>query len=191
MRICYYGNQLGFVFGNYRHVLNLAKRFRKEGHEVEVLTKGGEQKMWTVQGVRYRAIGLEQRKTFRSFYLEFPIRSLLYFLQRKDYDIIHSTAAYNLFAVLPRLVGILSARPIIYEVMSPAKRSLRFLGFAKVICASRKISERFGQEGVFILHCVDLESFNTRSRYDYGTDASFVVGTMGSPVARRGFEYLI
>jgi glycosyltransferase involved in cell wall biosynthesis len=191
MRICFYGNQLGSLFGNYRHILNLAKRFQEEGHEVSVVTKGREQWTRTVEGVRYESISLEKKKTFRSFYLEFPIKSLLYFLRHRQFDIIHSTAGYNLFAVLARLVGAVSGSPIIYEIVSPPSSSLRLLRFAKLICASMNIRQRFGQEAVFIPHCVDLESFNITSRYDYGSDASFVVGTMGSAVPRRGFEYLI
>lgn len=191
MRICFYGNQLGSVFGNYRHVLNLAKRFQEAGHEVSVLTKGREQGTWTVEGVRYESVSLERKKTFASFYLEFPVKSLLHFLRHRDFDIIHSTAGYNLFAILARLVGVVSGLPVIYEVVSPASSSLRFLRFAKLICASMNIRKRFGREAVFIPHCVDLESFSITSRHDYGGDASFVVGTMGSPVPRRGFEYLI
>lgn len=191
MRICYYGNQLGFVFGNYRHVLNLAKWFQKEGHEVAILTKGRELRTWTIEGVRYESLSLERKKSLGSFYLEFPVKSLLHFLRRRDFDIIHSTAGYNLFAILARLVGIVSGTPTIYEVVSPASGSLRFLRFAKLICASRNIKRHLGQDAVLIPHCVDLKSFDTAADYGYRRDASFVVGTMGSPVPRRGFAYLI
>jgi glycosyltransferase involved in cell wall biosynthesis len=191
MRICFYGNQLGFVFGNYRHVLNLAKWFKEEGHEVTVLTKGREHKTWMVEGVRYESISLEEKKTLGSFYVEFPVKSLVHFLRHRDFDIIHSTAGYNLFAILARLAGVVSRTPIIYEIVSPASGKLWLLRFARLICASRNIKKRFGREAVFIPHCVDLQSFNTTSEYDFRRDASFVVGTMGSPVPRRGFEYLI
>lgn len=191
MRICYYGNQLGFVFGNYRHVLNLAKWFQEEGHEVVVLTKGREHRTWTIEGVRYESVSLEGKKSLGSFYFEFPVKSLLHFLRRRGFDIIHSTAGYNLFAILARLVGVVSRTPTIYEVVSPVGRSLRFLRFAELICASKNIKKHLGQDAVFIPHCVDLKSFDTSAEYGYRRDASFVVGTMGSPVPRRGFDYLI
>ncbi len=191
MKICYYGNQLGFISGSHRYVLALAKRFMSEGHEVTVVTKGRKSKVSVLDGVRYEAVSLERKETFVSYLIEFPLRSLLYFLRHSGFDIIHSMASYHLFAVLARLVGIAARTPIIYEVVSPASPALRLLGFANLICASRNIKERFGETGVFIPHFVELESFNTTARYDYGEDGHFIVGSMGSPAKRRGFEHLI
>jgi glycosyltransferase involved in cell wall biosynthesis len=191
MRICFYGNQLGFVFGNYRHLLNLAKWFQEQGHEVVVLTKGRELRTRTIEGVRYESLSLERRKSLGSFYFEFPVRSLLHFLTHREFDIIHSTAGYNLFAILARLVGVVSGTPTIYEAVSPASGTLRFLRFAKLICASRNVKRGLGQDAVFIPHCVDLKSFDTSAEYGYRRGSSFVVGTMGSAVPRRGFNYLI
>jgi glycosyltransferase involved in cell wall biosynthesis len=191
MRICFYGNQLGFMFGSYRHVLNLAKWFQAEGHEVVVLTKGRELRTRTVDGVRYEFLSLERSKSFGSFYLEFPARSLLHFLRRRGFDIIHSTAGYNLFAILARLVGIVSGTPTIYEVVSPAGGWLRMLRFSKLVCASENVQRQLGPDAVFIPHCIDLKRFDTSAEYGYRRGASFVVGTMGSAVPRRGFAYLI
>jgi glycosyltransferase involved in cell wall biosynthesis len=191
MKICYYGNQLGFISGSHRYVLGLAKRFIREGHEVTVVTKGRESRVSLLEGVRYEAVSLERKQTFASYYIEFPLRSLLHFMRRSDFDIIHSMASYHLFAVLARLAGIAARTPIIYEVVSPANRALRFLGFAKLICASRNIQEQFGERGVFIPHFVELESFNTTAQYDYGQDDRFIVGSMGSPARRRGYEHLV
>jgi glycosyltransferase involved in cell wall biosynthesis len=191
MKICYFGNQLGFISGSHRYVLGLAKRFMTQGHEVTVVTKGRESRVWELEGVRYEAASLEPKETLVSYLLEFPLRSLLHFMKHSDFDIIHSMASYHLFAVLARLVGMAAGTPIIYEVVSPASHALRLLGFAKLICASRNIQEQLGGKAVFIPHFVELESFNTTTQYDYGQDDHFVVGSMGSPAKRRGFQHLV
>jgi len=191
MKICYYGNQLGFISGSHRYVLGLAKRFASEGHEVTIVTKGRENRTSTIDGVRYEALSLERQEAFLSYFVEFPLRSLAYFLGHRDFDIIHSMASYHLFAVLARSVGLLARTPIVYEVVSQGPRVLRFLGFARLICSSRGIQKHYGDAGVFIPHFVDLESFNAPGRYDYGRDGYFVVGSMGSAARRRGYEHLV
>jgi glycosyltransferase involved in cell wall biosynthesis len=191
MRICYFGNQLGFISGSHRYVLGLAKRFMTEGHEVTVVTKGRDSTVSMLEGVRYEAVSLESRETFGSYYVEFPLRSLAYFARHRDYDIIHSLASYHLFAGLARLVGAVARTPMVYGVVSPAGRALNLLAFARLICASRGIAAQLGERAVFIPHYVDVASFETDARYDYGQDGHFTVGSMGSPVSRRGFEHLI
>lgn len=191
MKICYYGNQLGFISGSHRYVLALAKRFMSEGHEVTVVTKGREERAWLLDGVRYEAVSLERKETFTSYFLEFPLCSLSHFAKHTDFDIIHSMASYHLFSVLARCVGLVARTPVVYGVVSPGSRALKVLGFARLICASRSIQARFGDAGVFIPHLVELERFNTTERYDYGQNGRFTVGSMGSPAPRRGFEHLI
>ena len=191
MKICYFGNQLGFISGSHRYVLGLAKRFMAEGHEVTVVTKGRAKRVSVLDGVRYEAVSLEATQTFGSYFIEFPVRSLTYFWEHRDFDIIHSVASYHLFAVLARLAGLAARTPTVYGVVSPASRSLGLMGFAKLICASRAIEARLGDNAVFLPHFVDLASFQTTARYDYGQDGYFTVGSMGSPAPRRGFEHLI
>jgi glycosyltransferase involved in cell wall biosynthesis len=191
MKICYFGNQLGFISGSHRYVLGLAKRFMRQGHEVTVVTRGRESRVWELEGVRYEAASLERKETLASYFIQFPLQSLLHFVKHSDFDIIHSMASYHLFAVLARLVGVAARTPIIYEVVSPASRALRLLGFAELICASRNIQKEFGETGVFIPHFVELERFISTSPYDYGQDGHLTVGSMGSPAKRRGFEHLV
>ena len=191
MRICYFGNQLGFISGSHKYVLGLAKRFMAEGHEVTVVTKGRGRRVSMLEGVRYEAVSLESRETFGSYFVEFPMRSLAHFATHRDYDIIHSMASYHLFAGLARLVGAVARTPIVYGVVSPASRALNLLGFARLICASRGIKAQLGEKAVFIPHHVDVASFQNAARYDYGQDGHFTVGSMGSPASRRGFEHLI
>ena len=191
MRICYFGNQLGFISGSHKYVLGLAKRFMAEGHEVTVVTKGRDRRVSMLEGVRYEAVSLESRETFGSYFVEFPMGSLAYFATHRDHDIIHSMASYHHFAGLARLVGAVARTPIVYGVVSPANRALNLLGFARLICASRSIKAQLGEKAVFIPHYVDVASFQTEARYDYGQDRHFTVGSMGSPASRRGFEPLI
>jgi glycosyltransferase involved in cell wall biosynthesis len=191
MKICFYGNQLGFISGSRKHVFGLAKSFVAEGHEVTVVTKGRDRRVTVLEGVRYEAVSLERKETLGSYFVEFPARSLLYFARHGDFDIIHSMASYHLFAVLARLVGAVARTPVVYGVVSPASRAINLLGFSRLICASRSIQAHLGEKAVFIPHSVDLESFATRARYEYGQDERFTVGSMGAPHARRGFEYLI
>jgi glycosyltransferase involved in cell wall biosynthesis len=191
MRICYFGNQLGFISGSHRYVLGLAKRFVAEGHEVTVVTKGRDSRVSVLDGIRYEAVSLERRETFGSYLVEFPLRSLGYFARHRQFDIIHSMASYHLFAVLARSVGLASGTPIVYGVVSPANPVLRLLRFDKLICASKNIQARLGPSAVFIPHHIDVASFQTRMRYDYGGDGSYVVGSMGTPAPRRGYEHLI
>ena len=191
MRICYFGNQLGFISGSHKYVLGLAKRFMAEGHEVTVVTKGRDRRVSMLEGVRYEAVSLESRETFGSYFVEFPMRSLAHFATHRDYDIIHSMASYHLFAGLARLVGAVARTPIVYGVVSPASRALNLLGFTRLICASRSIAAQLGEKAVFIPHHVDVASFQTAARYDYAQDGYFTVGSMGSPASRRGFEHLI
>jgi glycosyltransferase involved in cell wall biosynthesis len=191
MKICYFGNQLGFISGSHRYVLGLAKRFMAEGHEVTVVTKGREKRVSVLEGVRYEAVSLEGTQTFGSYFVEFPVRSLAYFWEHRDFDIIHSMASYHLFAVLARLVGLAAKTPTVYGVVSPASRLLRLMGFARLICASRAIEAQLGDKAVFLPHFVDLASFQTTARYEYGQAEHFTVGSMGSPAPRRGFEHLI
>jgi glycosyltransferase involved in cell wall biosynthesis len=191
MKICYYGNQLGFISGSRKHVLGLAKRFMAEGHEVTVVTKGRDQRVTVLEGVRYEAVSLERRETLASYFVEFPARSLLYFVRHSDFDIIHSMASYHLFALQARLVGAVARTPVVYGVVSPASRAINLLGFPRLICASRSIKEHLGERAVFIPHSLDLASFAAGTRYEYEQDERFTVGSMGAPHARRGFEYLI
>ena len=191
MKICYYGNQLGFISGSHRHILGLAKKFMAQGHEVTVVTKGRDSRVSVLEGVRYEAVSLERKETLASYFVEFPVRSLLYFARHSGFDIIHSMASYHLFAVLARLVGVAARTPIVYGVVSPASRAINLLGFDRLVCASRSIQAQLGEKAVFIPHSVDLASFKTRARYEYGQDGYFTVGSMGSPFARRGFEHLI
>jgi len=191
MKICYFGNQLGFISGSHRYVLGLAKRFLAEGHEVTVVTKGRDTRVHMLDGVKYEAVSLESRETFFSYYVQFPASALSYFARHRDFDIIHSMASYHLFALLARAVGLVSRTPTVYGVVSPASRALNLLRFDGLICASRSIQERLGPPAVFIPHHIDLASFQTTARYDYGDDGACVVGSMGSPAPRRGYEYLI
>ncbi len=191
MKICYYGNQLGFISGSRKHVLGLAKRFMAEGHEVTVVTKGRDKRVTVLDGVRYEAVSLEGRETLTSYFVEFPVRSLLYFLRHNEYDIIHSMASYHLFAPLARLVGVAARTPVVYGVVSPASRAINLLGFSRLICASRNIQAHLGEKAVFIPHSVDLESFTTEARHEHSPDERFTVGSMGAPHGRRGFERLI
>jgi glycosyltransferase involved in cell wall biosynthesis len=191
MKICYYGNQLGFISGSRKHVLGLAKRFMAEGHEVTVVTKGRDRRVTVLDGVRYEAVSLERRETLASYFIEYPARSLLYFARHSDFDIIHSMASYHFFAVLARLVGAVARTPVVYGVVSPASRAINLLGFPRLICASRSIQEHLGERAVFIPHSLELASFAAGTRYDYGQDGHFTVGSMGAPHARRGFEYLV
>jgi glycosyltransferase involved in cell wall biosynthesis len=144
-----------------------------------------------LEGVRYEAVSLESRETFGSYFVEFPLRALAHFATHRDYDIIHSMASYHLFAGLARMVGAVARTPIVYGVVSPAGRVLNLLAFARLICASRSIATRLGERAVFIPHYVDIASFETDARYDFGQDGHFTVGSMGSPATRRGFEHLI
>jgi glycosyltransferase involved in cell wall biosynthesis len=191
MRICYYGNQLGFISGSHRYVLGLAKRFLAEGHEVTVVTKGRDASVTVLDGVRYEAVSLENRETIGSYFVEFPLRSLSYFARHREFDIIHSMASYHLFAVLARMAGIMARTPIVYGVVSPASRALKLLQFSRLICASRGIQSHLDEGAVFVPHFVDLAEFQTEERYDYGQKGHFTVGSMGSPAPRRGFEFLI
>jgi glycosyltransferase involved in cell wall biosynthesis len=191
MRICYYGNQLGFISGSHRHVLGLARRFMAEGHEVTVVTKGRDRWVSFLDGVRCEAVSLESKETLGSFFVEFPLRSLRYFARHRDFDIIHSMASYHPFAVLARLVGAAAKTPVVYGVVSPATPAIKLLGFPRLICASRTIQEQLGEKAVFIPHSIDLASFDTSARYDFGQDGCFTVGSMGSPLGRRGFEHLV
>lgn len=191
MKICYYGNQLGFISGSHRHVLGLARRFMAEGHEVTVVTKGRDRRVFALEGVRCEAVSLEGKETLASYFVAFPVRSLLYFSRHRGFDIIHSMASYHPFAVLARLVGVVARTPVVYGVVSPATRAIKLLGFPRLICASRTIQAQLGENAVFIPHSIDLASFETRARYDFGQDGFFTVGSMGSPLGRRGFEHLI
>ncbi len=191
MKICYYGNQLGFISGSHRYVLGLAKRFLAEGHEVTVVTKGRETWVTMLDGVTYEAVSLERRETLGSYFVEFPLRSLAYFARNGQFDVIHSMASYHLFAVLARMAGIVARTPVVYGVVSPAGRALRLLRFSRLICASRGIQSQLGEGAVFVPHFVDLAEFQTEDRYDYGQQGQFTVGSMGSPAPRRGFEFLI
>jgi glycosyltransferase involved in cell wall biosynthesis len=191
MKICYYGNQLGFISGSHRHILGLAKKFMSQGHEVTVVTKGRDSRVSVLEGVRYEAVTLEKKETFASYFVEFPVRSLLYFARQRGFDIIHSMASYHAFAVLARLVGVAARTPIVYGVVSPASRAINLLGFDRLVCASRSIQAQLGEKAVFIPHSVDLASFRGSARYEYGQDEFFIVGSMGSPYGRRGFEYVI
>jgi len=191
MKICYFGNQLGFVSGSHRYVLGLAKRFVAEGHEVTVVTKGRDSRVSILDGVRYEAVSLEGRETFGSYFVQFPVRALSHFARHRDFDIIHSMASYHLFALLARAVGLVSRTPTVYGVGSPASRALKLLRFDGLICASRSIQERLGPPAVFIPHHIDVATFQTGARYDYRGDGAYVVGSMGSPAPRRGYEYLI
>jgi glycosyltransferase involved in cell wall biosynthesis len=191
MKICYYGNQLGFISGSHRYVLGLAKRFLTEGHEVTVVTKGRDARVTVLDGVRYEAVSLEKRQTFGSYFVEFPLRSLAYFASHRQFDIIHSMASYHLFAMLARMAGLVARTPVVYGVVSPASRALILLQFSRLICASRGIQSHLGEGAVFVPHFVDLAEFRTEDRYDYGQEGRFTVGSMGSPAPRRGFEYLI
>jgi glycosyltransferase involved in cell wall biosynthesis len=191
MRICYYGNQLGFISGSHRYVLGLAKRFMAEGHEVTVVTKGRDRRVTVLDGVRYEAVSLEGRESLGSYFVEFPLRSLAYFAKHREFDIIHSMASYHLFAVLARMVGIAARTPVVYGVVSPASRALNLLRFSRLICASRGIASHLGENAVFVPHFVDLDKFQRRERYDYGQEGHFSIGSMGSPAPRRGYEHLI
>jgi glycosyltransferase involved in cell wall biosynthesis len=191
MKICYFGNQLGFISGSHRYVQGLAKRFSAQGHEVTVVTKGRDRRVSVLDGVRYEAVSLERAETFGSYFVEFPVRSLLYFAKHRGYDIIHSMASYHLWAVLARLAGAVARTPTVYGVVSPASRALNLLGFDRLICASRSIQSELGDKAVFVPHFIDLEGFRTEARYDYGQDGHFIVGSMGSPARRRGYEHLV
>lgn len=161
-----------------------------EGHEVTVVTKGRDRRVFVLAGVRCEGVSLESKETLASYFVEFPVRSLLYFSRHRGFDIIHSMASYHPFAVLARLVGGAARTPVVYGVVSPATRAIKLLGFRRLICASRTIQAQLGEKAVFIPHSIDLASFETTARYDFGQDG-FTVGSMGSPLGRRGFEHLI
>jgi glycosyltransferase involved in cell wall biosynthesis len=191
VKICYYGNQLGFISGSHRYVLGLAKRFMAEGHEVTVVTKGRDSRVTVLDGVRYESVSLEKRETLGSYFVEFPLRSLAYFTSHREFDIIHSMASYHLFAVLARMAGVAARTPVVYGVVSPASRALKLLRFSRLICASRGIQSHLGEGAVFVPHFVDPAGFRTEDQYDYGQEGHFTVGSMGSPAPRRGLEVLI
>lgn len=172
-------------------MLGLARRFLGEGHKVTVVTKGRDSRVSLLDGVKYEAVSLESRETFFSYFVQFPFSALSYFARHRDFDIIHSMASYHLFALLARAIGLVSRTPIVYGVVSPASRALNLLHFDRLICASKSIQERLGPPAVFIPHHIDMASFQTSARYDYGGDGAYVVGSMGSPAARRGYECLI
>ena len=162
-----------------------------EGHEVTVVTKGRDARVFVLEGVRCEAVSLESKETPLSYLVEFPVGSLLYFARHSGFDIIHSMASYHPFAVLARLVGGVARTPVVYGVVSPASRAIKLLGFPRLICASRTIQAQLGENAVFIPHSIELASFETTARYDFGQDGHFTIGSMGSPLGRRGFGQLI
>lgn len=191
MKVCFLGAGLAFLGGQYHYVLDLASKIMEQGHEVTVATRSRERRLWTIDGVKYEAIMVEREENPVSLNLVFPLRCLSYFLHHRDFDLIHSMASFHRFAPVARLAGIVAGAPVIYEAKSPASPLLRLLGFAKLICSSRNVKQRLGGDHIIIPHFVNLERFKTTSQYDFRKQGSFVVGTMGAPVPRRGFEYFV
>ena len=191
MKICFYGNGIGFISGNATLVRLLGKVLVKHGHEVTVATRSREEGVKIVDGIRYVPIFVEKKENLFSYYLEFPLRSLAYFLFNNDYDVIHTLASYHSFAILSRAVGFVARKPIIYSILSPAPSFLKLLRFDKLISTSLNIANSF-PDADYIPPFVDMESFKQKPIQSNSNDKHpFIIGTMGTPLARRGIDVLV
>lgn len=191
MKICFYGNGIAFTSGSASLVRCLGKNLVKQGHEVVVATRAREDGIKIIDGIQYVPIFVEKKETIASYYLQYPFYSLKYFLRNDNIDVIHTMASYHSFALVARLVGIVARKPTIYSILSPASACLSLLGFDKLICTSKNI-KRIVNTGVYIPPYLDLNDFGDKSdHYDFGREDAFVVGTMGTPLHRRGIDVLV
>lgn len=191
MKICFYGNGIAFTSGNATLVRTLGKYLVKQGHEVTVATRSREEGALLLDGIKYDPILVEKQENLVSYYVGFSIRSLIYFLKNNNYDVLHTMASYHSFAILAKLIGMIAGRPMIYSILSPAHANLRYLGFDKLICTSKSIHHQF-RDGVYIPPFIDLNEFTSAGIiYDWKSRAPFVIGTLGTPLYRRGIDVLV
>jgi glycosyltransferase involved in cell wall biosynthesis len=191
MKICFYGNGIAFTSGNATLVRILGKYLSQEGHEVTVATRSREEAITHLDGIKYVPILVEKKETILSYYINYPLQSILYFFKNNHFDVLHTMASYHSFAILAMIVKYTSRKPMVYSILSPANPRMSYLGFNKLICTSKSIHHSFNS-GIYIPSFVDLNEFsNPPSLYDWNDNTSFVVGTIGTPLYRRGVDVLV
>ncbi len=187
MNLCFYSHNLQDIGGgNHQYFTLLAKKMMELGHLITMVSSGTKRDDLPS---KVKFISLDSGNSRLGKYVIFPIKSLWFFLRHRNFDLIHAGASYSPFAYLTKLVSLITRIPIVYSIF--ADESLPHnISFDGLIFTSKRLKNKYSQ-GIYIPIFIDLSQFTTTSQYSFRKSYNFIVGTLGTPLPRRGHKFLV
>jgi glycosyltransferase involved in cell wall biosynthesis len=187
MKICYFGHGIQDIGGGSSEYFTLlANGTARSGNDVTVVSSG---KRRADLAPEVKFVGLSRGNSRLEKIVIFPLRAALFFLFNRGFDLMHAGSSYRKFAYLCKAVSLLSRLPVVYSVFSD--ESLKNVTFNTLIFTSKRLAGSIEKPGVYIPTFVDAGDFLRPSKYSYGDGNGVVVGTMGTPLNRRGHMVLL
>lgn len=189
MEICFYGYAIQDIgSGSSEYFTLLAIKMAELGHHVTILSSW---KRRPDLPDKIKFVSLNKGNSYFQKYVVFPIKSILFFLFNRKFDLIHVASSYSRFVYLLKFISIFLKRPMVYTVFSEAFIPQENTNFAGLIFTSKRLANLCKAQGVYIPIFIDTKGFSPRSKYNFRDNYDFVVGTMGTPMPRRGHVHLI
>jgi glycosyltransferase involved in cell wall biosynthesis len=194
MKICLYGYSLVNIGGGTaQYTRALGSELMKEGHEVTVVTRRWSQAEILTEGLAYHFITIDSHPAQASGNIRYALKSILYFLRHGDeFDLIHCISGFQSFAILAAFIKKSMRLPMVYSILSPFQDRFYLRAFDQLVCTSRNIEQKLNISNViYIPPFISTEHFRSPSRYDFGANSDFVIGTMGYPISRKGNRFFV
>jgi len=191
MNICFYTNFGGpdIVSGATQYVSVLGRCFVRWGHQVTVVTRGRKRGSQTIDGVLYETLTNENRQTGWGTLWVYPLRTLMYFLRRRRFDVVHSLSGWHVFAPIARVVGALKGQISVHTVCAPVPHRWMLRGFDALIGVSDLVVARCGANTFKVPPFVDLAELEPNQPPPARSQPR--VGTSGAPGKRRDFRVFL
>jgi len=188
MKVCFFGYGLQDIGGgSSQYFTVLAKEMNRQGHEVTMVSSG---KRRNDLSSAISFVSIAAGNSYIEKYLLSPMRFLLYFLRQNEFDLIHAASSYPRFAYLCKMISYTSGIPVVYSVLS--EKSLPHnMAFDAVIYTSKRLAVKYGSPEYYIPTFIQFEKSISSLKYDFGRNNGFVVGTLGTPLKRRGHMVLL
>jgi len=188
LNICFYGYAIQDVgCGSAEYFTLLAKKMTELGNRVTVVSSGTRRDDLPL---KIKFISLNKENSRFQKYIVFPIKSLWFFLHHR-FDLIHAGSSYSRFACLLKFVYMISRIPVIYTVFSDVALPANNPNFHGLIFISKRLKNKYRRAGIYAPPFIDVRKFNVRSQYNFRKSYDLIIGTMGTPLPRRGHEYLL
>jgi len=188
MKICYFGHGIQEIGGgNSQYYFHLSKKMAELGHEITVVSSGKRRKDLPPD---IEFVGLSRGNSRLEKLFIFPIKSIYYFLFHKNYDLIHAGSSYSGFAYLCKIISIQVGIPIVYSVFSYGSLPKK-LTFDKLIYTSKRLAGKINKPGTYVPPFVDVKNFIHSSKYTFDQNNRYIIGTVGTPLKRRGHMTLL
>lgn len=196
MKICFLGHTLNdTVGGSVSYTEAIAGALARAGNSVTIVGKmspARDVKSTIGSHIKYAHICVSGKYAFFSWYIIFSLKVIWFFIRSGGFDVIHGIASRSLFAYLVHAIGWLTRTPIVYSVLSPADRVIRFPGIKhRIICVSKNVKNNQAGSGRVIPPGIDLKKFSAARADPLRKTGRVVVGTMGVATSYRNTSCFI